>query len=580
MYKYLSIDIMFGVKLSWFHNKSLFKIHSWLGLNFGLILFMICFSGTIATLSYEIDWLLNPPLWVTPSEKEELDFQTIADSVNKEAPNDIIGAIFRPRHPGFATTVYTGTSLDDYRVYCVNPYSGEIQGQISGFNLQRFFRVFHKQFFIIETPYTVNGVIIVGFFGLFLLFSAVTGILFYKNFWKRLFVLRFYMGLRTMISDMHRLLGVWSILFSLIFAITGIWYCLEVILRMTNTYETFESHHIDDEIMASYDPYLKALPIHELHKIAKDALPELDITMYRFPLQINEPVVFYGQTDALLVRDAANTVSINPYSGEVIDIQNAADMNALDRWVHTADPLHFGTWGGLITQILYFLFGLAISISILTGVFIYFIRMNNLEASKQPKRSFWGWSWTILSFAITMIILLKVSVFTAVSLYISNNQMSAGKSQERLHLGSKNVGPWNVDVFSQPNNTPGKTNSFSIASGSKSSIPNFKKAWFQIGGEEKQYPLKGTGTINLSAKMTIPEPHSETQTLKLIIQSWDGTQYHNTFPLFASVENNAVEKQTNNAYPIPFSVWIIIALYLLSNILIIIYWFRYVQWRV
>ena len=55
-------------------RKSLFKVHGWLGMVFGSLLFVICASGAAAALSYEIDWLLNPALRVSPTGKPALSW--------------------------------------------------------------------------------------------------------------------------------------------------------------------------------------------------------------------------------------------------------------------------------------------------------------------------------------------------------------------------------------------------------------------------------------------------------------------------------------------------------------------------
>ena len=52
-----------------FSNKFWFELHGWIGVQLGVALFVIMFSGTLVTVAHEIDWLLNPALRVTPAEK-------------------------------------------------------------------------------------------------------------------------------------------------------------------------------------------------------------------------------------------------------------------------------------------------------------------------------------------------------------------------------------------------------------------------------------------------------------------------------------------------------------------------------
>ena len=48
-----------GLKMS---TKRWLNWHSWLGLKLSLLMLVICITGTIAVVSYEIDWLLDSDL--------------------------------------------------------------------------------------------------------------------------------------------------------------------------------------------------------------------------------------------------------------------------------------------------------------------------------------------------------------------------------------------------------------------------------------------------------------------------------------------------------------------------------------
>ncbi|MEM6542230.1 MAG: PepSY-associated TM helix domain-containing protein, partial [Bacteroidota bacterium] len=68
MDRYSNLAYFLRLSVKFITKKNLFSIHGWLGLNTGLLLFVICFSGTFATLSNEIDWLLNPEIRVKEKE--------------------------------------------------------------------------------------------------------------------------------------------------------------------------------------------------------------------------------------------------------------------------------------------------------------------------------------------------------------------------------------------------------------------------------------------------------------------------------------------------------------------------------
>jgi len=112
---------------------------------------------------------------------------------------------------------------------------------------------------------------------------------------------------------------------------------------------------------------------------ARESYPGLEIDNIRFPLKHGQPVALLGQTDVLLVRPRDNAIAFDPADGEEVHRHYAGDLNIHQRISEAADPLHFGTFGGLTTRILWFIFGLGMSALSLTGVYLYGLRVVNSD---------------------------------------------------------------------------------------------------------------------------------------------------------------------------------------------------------
>lgn len=128
--------------MKWISNKTLFNIHGWLGLNLGLLLFVICFSGTFATLSSEVDWLLNSNIRIETKDAP-IQWDKMYRSLKQKYPDGKILGIYKSSYAGhasyFASTAYVSLPNDQLRKVYLNPYTGKIQGDTSFFNVQRFF---------------------------------------------------------------------------------------------------------------------------------------------------------------------------------------------------------------------------------------------------------------------------------------------------------------------------------------------------------------------------------------------------------------------------------------------------------
>lgn len=367
----------------WPSKRTLFRIHGWLGLNLGLLLFIVCFSGTVATLSHEIDWLLNPALRAESRGSSAWSWEGWYQAVRAEHPDAHVAVLEAPPTGGWAARAMVAYGPSDLRYVYVHPDSGDVQGTFSHFNVARFFRSFHKQLYIYPGSLP-HGVYAVGPLAIVLLLSAVTALAFYAIRWNDLLLRQRAAGARAFWSSVHRAAGVWTLPLTVVFAVTGLWYLVEraaadagaplgrVEVLASNASVAVEAGAARRDLDSCIDR-------------ARQAFPAFDVRSVFFPRRAAGAVTLYGQADAWLVRGTANYVVVDPYSGAVLERQDAADLPLGSRLIQSADPLHFGTFGGLTIKLLWFAAGLVISASVLAGIRIWHLRMRHGRDGLRPR---------------------------------------------------------------------------------------------------------------------------------------------------------------------------------------------------
>jgi hypothetical protein len=111
-------------------------------------------------------------------------------------------------------------------------------------------------------------------------------------------------------------------------------------------------------------------PLAELIVLARRAYPELTIREVALYEQAGGLVAFHGQDGAILLRDRAARIWLDARTGKILGLRRPAEMGPLHRWIDTADPLHFGDFGGVLTKTIWFVFGLALTGMCLTGAYL------------------------------------------------------------------------------------------------------------------------------------------------------------------------------------------------------------------
>ena len=348
------------MKRQWF-----FVLHSWAGVTCGLLLFLVSWSGTVAVFAHEIDWLLNPALRA-PVAAQPVSWQTLAEGAQDASPGATLSMLRAPYAPGWAAEAWIEARSGQLQRVYLDPGTGRATGTTSFFNVERFFRDFHMRLMWPDTGQW--GYYVVAAMSLVVLAQVVAGLVFYRRWWTRLFTLRLNRGRPALLTDLHRLAGIWSLLFTPIIVVTGVWYLVERV-DATHIHALPSAPRAAQVSIGERDMRLDRLVV-----LAKAAQPHLRITAIYFPSDMSDPIAFIGQDGAFVVRDAAARVELSPFTGQVAASQTPDSLGAVRRWAETADRIHFGDFGGLASKTAWFIFGLMLSGLSLTGAYLHVMR--------------------------------------------------------------------------------------------------------------------------------------------------------------------------------------------------------------
>ncbi|GAA0752067.1 MULTISPECIES: PepSY-associated TM helix domain-containing protein [Sphingomonas] len=344
------------------------RVHSWAGLKLAIFMTFVLATGTLAVFAHEIDWLVTPAMRATPQSGPKVSWGTLAAAAVRAEPKGRLQTLYAPIDPWFTAEAWVDMGGGAPRRVYLDPWSGRVAGTRGWANVHRFLRQVHRHLML---P-TRIGIPIVTTLALLLLASLITGLVTYKKWWRGFFRMPRGGDLRRVTGDVHRLGGLWSLWFVTLIAVTGLWYLVESLGGNAAVPELPTS-----EAVVSIPT---GAALDRLVSMAAQARPSLKIREIRFTKR--NGVILLGQDRAWLVRDRANGIAIDAATGKILASLDGRNLNAHQRISEMADPLHFGTFGGMPTKILWFLFGLILTGLSVTGTIIYAKRLSKADPAR------------------------------------------------------------------------------------------------------------------------------------------------------------------------------------------------------
>lgn len=371
-----------GAARGWLTARNL---HSALGLSFSLLLMFVALTGTLSVYAPELDWLARPALRVEPLPGGKRPLGEILDAARAAEPGWRPIALQRVPRPRFADQVTFAVPGQGQRLAWVDPYRAEVTGTGPATTVRGVLRELHRAL----SSRSALAQALVAALVLPLGAVAVAGLLMHRRFWTSyLRMPRRGGSRRAVLSDLHRLLAVWLLPFLLLLLLSGLQFLSEVAGLSPPMAP-----------MAMVEPAREApLPagfagadLDRAVALAEAALPGLRVEDVLLPRSGSEPLALRGPSGAVLVRPTASAVAVDPGTMALLRVEPAGDMGLRQRLFEAARVVHYGTWGGGATRLLWFLSGAALVALAALGGMIHAERLAKQGGVRgAPVRGRWG----------------------------------------------------------------------------------------------------------------------------------------------------------------------------------------------
>ncbi|PKV67129.1 PepSY-associated TM helix domain-containing protein [Pontibacter ramchanderi] len=418
-------------KSTWQKVRKLFNdLHLWMGIASGLILFVVCLSGTIYTFNTEVQEFMEPEKFTVQLDAgvEPMTAEAIMAKVAAETGGKV-SAITIPADPNRTYTVNVkmdkggegkgpggegkgsgkgsgekgdegkkgpegaadkggpvggpggkggGGGRDRGTNYLVNPYTAEVIGTTDSPTSEFFMTMFRlHRWLLLDTEV---GRPIVGWATVIFTLIVLSGLVIWfpqkvKN-WRQGLKIKWSGNWKRVNHDLHNSLGFYSSFLLLVMSLTGLtwsfeWY-KEGFFKVLGV--TPQKDRKEEPLFSKVSTDLTqatTLTIADYLKSADAALPYKGDYRISFSTDSAATVSISKNKVGFFAPAASDKVQLDQYSGQVLKAEIFADKPFNEKITSSIKPLHVGNVYGTFSKILYFLACLVATSLPVTGTIIW-----------------------------------------------------------------------------------------------------------------------------------------------------------------------------------------------------------------
>lgn len=405
--------------------RSVLAGHSALGLAFAALIYLVCFSGTVAVFAHEFERWERPdaPLVhrITPEAAERALVE--AQARFGQPAEHAYMILPTPELPRFKITMDIGHGQTE------RTWMADAQGTLSdqaGAVWTRFMTDLH---IYLHLPRSW-GMFVVGLTGVALLSSLISGVLAHPRVFRDAFHLRWGGSKRLQEADLHNRIGVWALPFHVLVSLTGALLGLTTVVVGALALVVFQG-----DMNRVYEMFLGPTPIDDPRPAPMPNIAGLMQDMERIApggtvtyIGLEHPNE-RGQAVLMLARQPDRLTTGDSFSfngqGELTH-ESRSDTNTLgERILGVLGVLHFGWFGGWPIKVAYGLLGAGLTAVTSSGVAIWLARRRDKGRPAPRWERVWiaaVWSQP-LAFALSLVTALAAPALSPLAVWAAGTAL-------------------------------------------------------------------------------------------------------------------------------------------------------------
>lgn len=341
--------------------------HSAIGLVVGVLMYLVCLTGTLAAIAETFE------RWEQPDIPEFMNFpdEAIDNAIAQlqqllEAPPETLWVVFPTQE--LPRVHVAGNEIERFT---------DASGNLLEAPREGWTHMLRELHISLHLPHNI-GLVIVSAIGAMLLALIVSGLMSHPRLFKDAFKFRLGGSRRLEQADIHNRLSVWGLPFHLMIATTGAFYGLVGLLVLSAATAWY-----DGDTTAVFEAVYGGDPVLEAPVRQPDASRAMQQLRAHHPevtpiyLRANKP-----GTPAQFIEIAATVPGRLAYSeiyrfeadGSYLGSQALTTGPAARQFLYSLYRVHFGYFGGQFTRILWLVLGLTLTVVTVSGINIWLAR--------------------------------------------------------------------------------------------------------------------------------------------------------------------------------------------------------------